>query len=53
MAVILPRSEAAPRSAARPDRARRGPPPLLWLLAGALVSLGLWALIARLLAGLF
>jgi hypothetical protein len=46
---------AAPTAVAHPPRrrAKRGVAPLTWLLGGAAVSLGLWALIVRGLAALF
>lgn len=40
-------TDAARRTQAARRRTRRTLPPLLGLLAGALASLGLWALIAR------
>ena len=49
----ITRSPAA-RTAERPRSRRwRSAPPLVWLLAAAAVSLGLWALILRGLATLF
>lgn len=48
--IFRPTETEAP---VRPSAARRGLPPLVGLLAGAAVSIGLWALLLHILGAVF